>query len=787
MASKKLGLAAIVVMAQCRGETKVQTPMDVAVPDAATISPLDPPALHVLLDDPRYADARAKERTRDFAGAATAVRSTVVHDDEATRCAAAYVEGRLRALAQDGPGAADAFDRAASAACPLASYASFRAAQAWGRQGKADEAIARAKTALAAAEPIVLADDASLVLAEALQTRGDHTKALELWRASLASHPKGARWVDTSVRIATALLDGVDGDAASRAKEALDAATRVVIEAPQLAETSGANAERVRALALLPSAPKDLTPLERARRAQAWLDGGKPAEARKDAEAAIPGAQADAVTSCKLHTILAQTAAKLKLGAAEAWEAAITSCGTADPKGDTLAHALFAGGKASWGAKKGAEALARFQRIEKELPDHRYADDARFLGAVVHQERGELDSFFAMMKSLPDDYPKGDMRTEALFRVAVQHMLSGDTAAAEQSLGRAAPLDAGNHHWSTAGRIAYFRARLLQQKSDLEGAKTGYAAVVREHPMQFYMFQAHARLASIDAGLAKKTLEDAMHAEPAGTMLEHEQEAMKKPAFARAVRLLEVAEIDAAKKEMAAAGATTDSAENELIYTVADLFDRAGAFDYGVGVSRSRVTEHLQHAPAGRWRHAWEAAYPKAFEDAVKKAAAERGIPASLVWGVMREESGFVAEAKSPSGALGLMQLMPQTAKELARGTDTPFDEESLKRPDLSIGFGTKLLASLRVQYSTTKPLAIAAYNAGGGAVGRWLTGKPADFDLWVELIPFEETRGYVKRVTASQGTYAFLYETNEQAEVLELPEKVFHPSQPPLRGDAQK
>jgi soluble lytic murein transglycosylase len=82
----------------------------------------------------------------------------------------------------------------------------------------------------------------------------------------------------------------------------------------------------------------------------------------------------------------------------------------------------------------------------------------------------------------------------------------------------------------------------------------------------------------------------------------------------------------------------------------------------------------------------------------------------------------------------------------------------------------------LRATYARALPLAIAAYNAGSGAVMRWLAQNPADFDLWVEQIPFEETRGYVKRVIASQGTYAFLYARNELAEVLGLPERVTKP-----------
>lgn len=772
MASKTLSALLLACAVCCRGgEQRVQTPTnDVAVPDAAPVpSPLDPPALHVLLDDPRFAEARRKEREHDWAGAAQAI-----HDTRTDDCAALYVEGRMRMLAQDARGAAEAFDRASEDRCLLASYAAFRAAQAWGKQGRADEAIARAKRALASPEPIAFADDAALVLADAEDLKGDRAHALELRRASIAAHPKGARWVDTEVRIASAILDGVGGDPSAHMKEAIDALTRVVVEAPQLADVSGAAALRVRAIALMPSA-KDLSVADRAKLAQALLDQGKIADAKKTIDQAIPLAKGDHTGLCKLHTLRAQAVAKTKNNAADAWGEAIASCAAADPRGDALAHALYNGAKSSWSNKRDREALDRFARIEREFPDHRLADDARFLAALVHRDAGELAEFAAMMGKLPDDYPKGDMRGEALFRLALEHLVRGDTTAAEAALARGGSIDAGNHHWASAGRFAYFAARLKQQKGDIEGAKAGYAAVVHDHPMQFYMFLAYARLSAIDPALAKKALDD-LDGEPPGRILTREHEEMKKPAFARAIALLEVGEIDAAKKEMASSGATSESADSELVYTIADLFVRAGAPEVAVSWSRARITDHLSHPPSGRWRRAWETAYPRAYEDAVRKGASDASIPLSLVWAIMREESGFYADAKSPTGALGLMQLMPSTAKQLARTTSLPFDEEALKRPDVSIGFGTTLLHGLRATYARALPLAIAAYNAGSGAVMRWLAQNPADFDLWVEQIPFEETRGYVKRVIASQGTYAFLYARNELAEVLGLPERVTKP-----------
>ena len=116
-------------------------------------------------------------------------------------------------------------------------------------------------------------------------------------------------------------------------------------------------------------------------------------------------------------------------------------------------------------------------------------------------------------------------------------------------------------------------------------------------------------------------------------------------------------------------------------------------------------------------------------------------------------------EVKSPANAYGLMQLIVPTAKLVARGTTLGTDEASLRRADVSIALGTKLLGNLRA--SLTHPLfAIAAYNGGAGAVKKWLAEFPTnDLDVFVELIPWDETRGYVKRVTMSELVYAYLYD----------------------------
>jgi soluble lytic murein transglycosylase-like protein len=131
--------------------------------------------------------------------------------------------------------------------------------------------------------------------------------------------------------------------------------------------------------------------------------------------------------------------------------------------------------------------------------------------------------------------------------------------------------------------------------------------------------------------------------------------------------------------------------------------------------------------------------------------------------GIMRQESSFDPTAISPSNALGLMQLLPATARMTARKAGLP--DDNLFDPDQNMALGTTYLATELQNFGNCLPLAIAAYNAGPGAVARWLgeNGDPelghqpggADIIDWVELIPYSETRNYVQRVSENITIYS--------------------------------
>ena len=688
----------------------------------------------------------------------------------AEKCSWDYLAGRLALLAGHPKEAAASFDAArgggdAGASCLLAAYATYHAAEAYLKASDIASAGARARAVDPASS---VHDDAELIVATVLATEGHPAEAIPRWKSALTKNPKG--WVDIALPLASALLDAGGTDA--ELQEARELATRVTVEAPRIAETSGADALRLRAVQRLPphdpKTPRELTLAERAQQARVWLDAGDATKAAVLATSLLkdPVIAKETGIYCNASVVRAQALGRTKAGAGTAWDDAISRC----EHEAGLVTALYAGAKAAAG-KQPELARTRFARVEELFHDHRLADDARFQGALLALSSGDEPTFSKMMLSLPDDYPAGDQRTEALFRVALLRATHGDWAGAAPILDRIVALAPDDQHWATAGRAEYFRARAAAEQGDRQDARARYVRVLEKHPFAFYMTQAYARLSEDEHALATNTLASLFAREDTAPFLSREHPELTTAAFTRARALLEVGDIDVARRELSLAGATREDVDPEVLWTVAQLYDQAGAVEIAHAFARQKLKDYLGHYPVGAWKTKWQIAYPRAFDSLVSEQSKANGIPKALTWAIMREESDFIADAKSSSLAYGLMQLIVPTAKGVARGTGLGWDEASLKEPRVNVALGTRLLGQLRGTFVDNPSLAIAAYNGGGGAVARWIAARGDEpFDLWVEEIPWEETRGYEKRVLSSEAAYAYLYDPSALDEVLRTP-----------------
>jgi soluble lytic murein transglycosylase len=144
----------------------------------------------------------------------------------------------------------------------------------------------------------------------------------------------------------------------------------------------------------------------------------------------------------------------------------------------------------------------------------------------------------------------------------------------------------------------------------------------------------------------------------------------------------------------------------------------------------------------------YAALYPRPYADEVRSAAEHARIAIPLLYGVIRQESLFRPDAVSSAGALGLAQLTPATARTVARHAREPVPRTAdLLEPRVNLRLGASYLRMLMDRYGEQLPVALAAYNAGPNAAERWLPETPQDADVWVENIPYNETRDYVQRV----------------------------------------
>ena len=730
------------------GGSSPVTSASASAPEPILAAPTIRKRVEIVLDAPAFAAAQALRRAGNLDGfAASALTSP--------EPAVAYAVGVVLASAGKSEAALAAFDRAASDPA-WTEPASYRAANELVKLSRLPEAAERAAK-VQSGRPYF--GEARLWRADAALAAGNREEAARLYREHVAGKGKPARWADASVRLAKLLA--ADERTMTEAERLL---RRVHIEAPVYARSSGGT-ELYTTLLKRRGASEKLSASERLERAKAWLDGDS-AKARAELTSLAHDNGADRLSRCRAMAELAKLARKKsRADAADAWVNALPRC---EGEGAELVNVLYTGAKTLIEAKRDAEGRQWFARIEAEYPSHRLADDARFRRALAEKEAGEMDAFARDMSSVPDAFPKGDMGAEAVFRVALARLEAKDYAAAEPLLARVESLEPpGFHHWASAGRAKYFRARCNEIGGKVDDAKTLYSDVLRAYPLTYYALLAQQRLTALDAPLAEAVLAAQAKQDEAKPALVAPERVVQNDAYQRAKLLFAAGDQELAHRELASSSLTATSAAAEDVWEIAGLYVDGGDARHGHAFTRERLTEHLAHAPRGGYREMWEIAYPRAFAPIVQERASRYGVRTSVIWGVMREESTFAVDAKSGAGAVGLMQLMPDTAKWMAKGTDVAVNDASLRTAETSVELGSKLLARLfttQVRY----PYVLAGYNAGEGASKRFrerFRGQP--LDVLVELVPYDETRGYIKRVTQSTFAFAALYEPDAYAWLL--------------------
>ena len=196
--------------------------------------------------------------------------------------------------------------------------------------------------------------------------------------------------------------------------------------------------------------------------------------------------------------------------------------------------------------------------------------------------------------------------------------------------------------------------------------------------------------------------------------------------------------------------------------SVPESLDLADALiERGFAIEGIRLGQNLQRSGAPQTLRLLRVQYPFPYRELVTREANEREIDPILLAALIRQESAFTPAIHSPAGAIGLMQVMPATGRELARRQGIRgFTAASLETAEINLHLGTRFLVDMEQRYADGQlPLVLSAYNAGPTRARRWRQLPEFEDPLrFTERIPFDETRGYVKNITRNIGLYQFLY-----------------------------
>jgi soluble lytic murein transglycosylase len=398
-------------------------------------------------------------------------------------------------------------------------------------------------------------------------------------------------------------------------------------------------------------------------------------------------------------------------------------------------------------------------------PDHRLADDAGFFLVRHHlDDRKDYQAAKLLAELLVKRFPDGDMVPEALFFVAIEAIQQKKYKEAREILAleeRLKPRPAQPHD---NGRTVYWMARLDDLGGDRKAAIEGYAATLASAPYSWYAIMAYSRLKEHDPkralAAAAPTPENPGPTLPAGDTEDWTFKLppeLDTPDFDQALLLARLGLADQAWAALDTAGLTKD--RPDLVWICAWILDRAGNFNRSHDLLRRKLPEFQRFPPVGNLRKHWEIAFPDPFGTLVKKGSTDNGVERFLIWGIMREESGFNPAVSSWASAVGLMQLILPTAQSMQDKKEKKATREMLKIPATNVRLGSKYLATVQQKTGAQWALVPAGYNAGYGALKKWLEARGhLPLDLFVETIPYEEARWYTKRVIASYGTYRALY-----------------------------
>ena len=388
----------------------------------------------------------------------------------------------------------------------------------------------------------------------------------------------------------------------------------------------------------------------------------------------------------------------------------------------------------------GGAAEAAQERMVERFPGSREAVDFIFFRADADHDAGRLPQAMEGYGQTASMAPAMDRAGLARMRLGQLHIGADDHRGAAAVFEDYLADFPDGRRWQEA---AYWAAWTRLRLGDRELAARHVALVTRGDPLSYYAF--------LGAELLGESYDPELDPDPpfdeSGAFWMYEP--------LREAGLLRRAGMNSAAADIAARLVERAEGSPGALLRLAEGLIAEGMYIEGI-----RVGGRAQSAGHPRSPRLVRAAYPLPYRDIILDEAAKREVDPFLMAALIRQESAFDAEIVSGAGAVGLMQVMPATGRELARREGPhPFSPAALRVADVNLHLGSRYLAQMLDRYDGQLPLVLSAYNAGPSRANRWRRlPEASDLRRFTERIPFFETRNYVKSVERNLRIYRWLY-----------------------------
>jgi soluble lytic murein transglycosylase len=424
--------------------------------------------------------------------------------------------------------------------------------------------------------------------------------------------------------------------------------------------------------------------------------------------------------------------------------------------GDAAPGAMFHGARALSRADLDDAAITWYQKVVARYPNTRYAQEAQFLVGWLELNRGRYLAAIAPLSRVLERYPGSKWDADARWFLGMSHYFLGHWELARGQLtvlaSQAGALEGGK------GR--YWLARIADRQRDRPAAIAGYTETVTRFPFSWYALLARARLGKLGVTVPPFGVIDPA---PRGPKLA----ASANPALASDPLIVRA-------DQLLAAGLATEAgdelARNERAFLkrhdraaafamLLDRYHRAGNFFRPWMLAVSYAGKALDSPPVADARRWWQHAYPRAYRDLVERYQALGDNPEGYLYSIMRKESGFHPHDLSYADAQGLLQMIPPTTLRVAKQLGIPYDPGRLYEPAYNIQTGSWYIGRLLKKFKGQIPLGAGSFNSGPRPVMKWIDRHgDRELDELVELVPFSQTREYMKKVTENFARYLYLY-----------------------------